>query len=120
MRKLLAKAEAEKFAIYGQNIANEESHARDEEEADEAKFDRSKPLVQQHLDRFALDEGVLTGEVSLVDFPPNYRAVAFKPLFFDLALNHVRFPDLEEEINANKSKAGLTGMVKGWLGGWRK
>lgn len=67
---------------------------------------------------------MLTGNIPLVNFPPEYRPIPAKPLFFDLALNHIKFPSLDEEINVNKNQqggqSGLTGMVKGWLGGWRK
>lgn len=66
------------------------------------------------------DPESITENVSLVAFPPDYETTPAKPLFFDLALNHIQFPSLEEEINADKAKSGLTGMVKGWLGGWRK
>lgn len=45
MRKLLAKAEAEKFAIYGQNIANEESHIRDDQAEGEKNIDKTKVRV---------------------------------------------------------------------------
>lgn len=78
----------------------------------------------ERLDTFIDDPELLSGgNLPFVKFPPEYRAIPAKPLFFDLALNHVKFPNLDEEINANKAQAGqsgLTGMVKGWLGGWRK
>ena len=77
----------------------------------------SQPLIQQ-LNTFNFDPEILNGNVALTSLSPEYRAVPCKPLFFDLALNHIHFPNLDEEINANKPKAGLTGMVKGWLGGW--
>ena len=45
--------------------------------------------------------------------------VPCKPLFFDLALNHVTFPSLAENMENKKSAAGagITGFVKG-LWGW--
>lgn len=77
----------------------------------------------ERLDTFIDDPELLSGNSSFVQLPSEYRAIPAKPLFFDLALNHIRFPNLDEEINANKTQggqSGLTGMVKGWLGGWRK
>lgn len=43
--------------------------------------------------------------------------VSCKPLFFDLALNHISFPSLAENMESKKAAgAGLTGFVKGFLG----
>ena len=45
-------------------------------------------------------------------------AVACKPLFFDLALNHVNLPSLADQMETKKATAaGITGFVKG-LWGW--
>lgn len=53
----------------------------------------------------------------MAHFPPQFRPIPNKPLFFDIAHNHLKFPSLETEI-ANQKSSGLTGLVKGWL--WRK
>lgn len=50
-------------------------------------------------------------------------SVPCKPLFFDLALNHIDFPSLDDKIETKKQAAGpavggLTGLVKGLWGGW--
>ena len=54
------------------------------------------------------------------------RPIACKPLFFDLALNHIKVPldDIAEKAGVNSKKspskdsgAGLSGFVKG-LWGW--
>lgn len=79
----------------------------------------SQPLINR-MDSFVYDKEILTGNVPLVSFPPEYEPTPAKPLFFDLALNHIKFPSLDAEIDEGKAKSGLTGMVKGWLGGWRK
>ena len=43
--------------------------------------------------------------------------VACKPLFFDLALNHVAFPSLAANIETKKAAgSGITGLFKGFLG----
>jgi len=53
-----------------------------------------------------------------------YRPVACKPLFFDMAGNHIKLPIKEIEEKAGVSKkspkkeaSGITGLVKG-LWGW--
>ncbi|RWS19824.1 signal recognition particle subunit SRP68-like protein, partial [Leptotrombidium deliense] len=77
------------------------------------------PLIER-LDEYVEDNSLASGNATLVDFPPKFRPIPCKPLFFDLALNHIQFPSLEEEISGPKG-GGLTGFVKGWLSaGWRK
>ena len=54
---------------------------------------------------------------NLVHFPPEPQPVPFKPLFFDLALNHMDLPDLEHRLEKKKEAGGISGFVKGWLWG---
>uniref|UniRef100_A0A914UKZ0 Signal recognition particle subunit SRP68 n=1 Tax=Plectus sambesii TaxID=2011161 RepID=A0A914UKZ0_9BILA len=66
---------------------------------------------------------------ALLRFPPPLQPMPCKPLFFDLALNHIQMPSLEDKIgDASKSapsagapgqqgNAGLGSMVKGWFWG---
>jgi signal recognition particle subunit SRP68 len=113
--------------------ASLESHAQatlarvdpEELEKQEAKLTRpEKPLVDR-LDDFVLDESLISGEPNVAKFPPDYKPVPCKPLFFDLALNHVQYPKEEVQDKAGvapkKSSptgaSGLTGFVKG-LWGW--
>jgi len=49
--------------------------------------------------------------------PPDMQPVPCKPLFFDLAYNHVQMPKLSHKVQA-ETKAGITGFVKSWIGGW--
>lgn len=68
------------------------------------------PLVQ----RLGSYEAAMFGEEGkmpkLVDFPPPIDAVACKPVLFDLALNFIKYPSLEERT---KKKGG--GGVLGWF-----
>uniref|UniRef100_I3KPF8 Signal recognition particle subunit SRP68 n=1 Tax=Oreochromis niloticus TaxID=8128 RepID=I3KPF8_ORENI len=54
-------------------------------------------------------------EEILVQFPPDFQPIPCKPLFFDLALNHVAFPPLDDKVE-QKGKGGLTGYIKGIFG----
>ncbi|KAG8519383.1 Signal recognition particle subunit SRP68 [Galemys pyrenaicus] len=74
----------------------------------------NKPLVER-FETFCLDPSLVTKQASLVHFPPGFRPVPCKPLFFDLALNHVAFPPLEDKLE-QKTKSGLTGYIKGIFG----
>ena len=51
-------------------------------------------------------------------YPPSFEPVPFKPVFFDLALNHHSFPSLESKLGQkqNQQKAGLSGLISNWWG----
>uniref|UniRef100_A0A2K6S8X8 Signal recognition particle subunit SRP68 n=1 Tax=Saimiri boliviensis boliviensis TaxID=39432 RepID=A0A2K6S8X8_SAIBB len=74
----------------------------------------SKPLVER-FETFCLDPSLVTKQANLVHFPPGFQPIPCKPLFFDLALNHVAFPPLEDKLE-QKTKSGLTGYIKGIFG----
>ncbi len=76
--------------------------------------------LSQRLDEFVEDPSLVTGNPNIIKLPPNMVPVPCKPLFFDLALNHVTFPSLVDNMESKKSAAGpagITGFVKG-LWGW--
>lgn len=52
---------------------------------------------------------------NLTNFEMN--AIPCKPLFFDLALNFIEFPSLNDKTETpSKKQAGFSGFVKGFLG----
>ncbi len=76
--------------------------------------------LSQRLDEFVEDPSLITGNPNIIKLPPNMIPVPCKPLFFDLALNHVSFPSLADNMESKKNAAGpagITGFVKG-LWGW--
>lgn len=73
-----------------------------------------QPLCSR-LDTFRLDPSLVGKKPSLVPFPPEFQPIPCKPLFFDLALNHVAFPPLDDKVE-QKGKGGLTGYIKGIFG----
>ncbi|XP_005095134.1 signal recognition particle subunit SRP68 [Aplysia californica] len=84
-----------------------------------------KRLLEDRLDEFVTDKSLSSKKATLTHFPPNFEPIPCRPLFFDLALNHIEFPSLEDKLEAQKKAAGgggggLTGMVKGWLWGGGK
>lgn len=53
-------------------------------------------------------------------FPPSFVPAPNKPLFFDLALNHLSFPSLEDKVAPKAKAGGISGYIKsfwGWGGG---
>lgn len=77
-------------------------------------FNLFQPLCNR-LDTFCLDPTLVGKKPSLVLFPPEFQPIPCKPLFFDLALNHVAFPPLDDKVE-QKGKGGLTGYIKGIFG----
>uniref|UniRef100_A0A669BYJ8 Signal recognition particle subunit SRP68 n=1 Tax=Oreochromis niloticus TaxID=8128 RepID=A0A669BYJ8_ORENI len=74
----------------------------------------TQPLCD-HLETFRFDPTLVGKQPSLVQFPPDFQPIPCKPLFFDLALNHVAFPPLDDKVE-QKGKGGLTGYIKGIFG----
>uniref|UniRef100_A0A8B9KRB5 Signal recognition particle subunit SRP68 n=1 Tax=Astyanax mexicanus TaxID=7994 RepID=A0A8B9KRB5_ASTMX len=71
--------------------------------------------LSDRLDTFRLDTSLVGKQPNLVQFPPDFQPIPCKPLFFDLALNHVAFPPLDDKVE-QKGKGGLTGYIKGIFG----
>lgn len=63
-----------------------------------------------------LEEFNITTDIpKLAQLPPDFQYIPCKPLFFDISLNHIDFPDLGERVE--KESGGVTGFVKSWLWG---
>ncbi|XP_065224166.1 signal recognition particle subunit SRP68 [Planococcus citri] len=85
------------------------------------KKDPKKPPLIDRLDEYFEDPSLVTKQPNLVTVPPSMIPTPCKPLFFDLALDMVKFPSLNEKISGRKGNAanpaGIKGFVKG-LWGW--
>lgn len=112
-----------KFEVHADSVLED-----DDEQDEETKYTSSgraykdkKPLVDR-LDEYRDETQVLTKNPNIYKMPPPMEAIPCKPLFFDLACNFIEFPNLDDKTGAADSKkqgAGLTGLVKGFLG-WGK
>ncbi|KAK6187871.1 hypothetical protein SNE40_005802 [Patella caerulea] len=88
----------------------------------------SKPSLQNvslsdRLDQYSEDKSIAGKKPNLTKFPPDFQPIPTRPLFFDLALNHLDLPSLEDKLDQKKTAAGgtgITGFVKGWLWGGGK
>uniref|UniRef100_A0A336KGJ9 Signal recognition particle subunit SRP68 n=1 Tax=Culicoides sonorensis TaxID=179676 RepID=A0A336KGJ9_CULSO len=75
----------------------------------------TKPLFER-LSEYREDQSLLTKNPNVFKLVPEMEPIPCKPLFFDLALNFVEFPDLDDKIQDPKKGAGISGFVKGFLG----
>ena len=74
---------------------------------------KSVPLVDR-LDEYYEDVDMLKGKPNLVNFPPDFSPIPCKPLFFDIALNHVEFPSLDHKLESGGlPRAGPAGCQAG-------
>ena len=77
-------------------------------------FSCSKVLAER-LDVYQEYQNVQK-KVNLIRFPPEPQPLPCKPLFFDLALNHIDLPNLDHRLE-KKAEGGISGLVKGWFWG---
>ncbi|GCB80268.1 hypothetical protein scyTo_0016144 [Scyliorhinus torazame] len=111
VKELAARVNAEKYSVQAAAILDTEDVS---EMVSQLQVKDNEPL-RECLDVFRIDPSLVTKHANLVRFPPEFQPIPCKPLFFDLALNHAAFPDLEDKVE-QKGKGGLTGYIKGFFG----
>ena len=120
MQSLMEMIESKQFMAHANSILEGEG-AADSAARKDSKVDTSKgdvPLVDR-LDEYYEDPNLTSGKPNLYPFPPSFQPIPCKPLFFDLAREHVEFPDLEKKVAGPAGAAGgQQGGSGGWLGGW--
>ncbi|XP_063362163.1 signal recognition particle subunit SRP68 [Cydia amplana] len=110
-----------KFEVHADSVLEDDDEEEEKYTSSGKPYKDKKPLVDR-LDEYREDTQVLTKNPNIFRMPPPMEAIPCKPLFFDLACNFIEFPNLEDKTGAADSKkqgAGITGLVKGFLG-WGK
>lgn len=112
-----------KFEVHADSVLeDDEDQDEDNKYTSSGKPYKDKKLLVDRLDEYREDTQALTKNPNIYKMPPPMEAIPCKPLFFDLACNFIEFPDLDDKTGAADNKkqgAGLTGLVKGFLG-WGK
>ncbi|XP_013986884.1 signal recognition particle subunit SRP68 isoform X2 [Salmo salar] len=111
VQELITEVNAEKYSLQAAAILDTEDAP---EAPSQQKVKDNTPLCER-LETFHLDPTLVGKQPNLVQFPPDFQPIPCKPLFFDLALNHVAFPSLDDKVE-QKGKGGLTGYIKGIFG----
>ncbi|XP_008290036.1 signal recognition particle subunit SRP68 [Stegastes partitus] len=111
VQELIAEVNAEKYSLQAAAILDTDETA---EVPSQQQVKDNTPLCDR-LENFNLDPTLVGKHPNLVQFPPDFQPIPCKPLFFDLALNHVAFPPLDDKVE-QKGKGGLTGYIKGIFG----
>lgn len=110
VQELIAEVSAEKYSLQAAAILDTDEIV----EVPQQLVKDNTPLCD-HLETFRFDPSLVGKQPNLVQFPPDFQPIPCKPLFFDLALNHVAFPPLDDKVE-QKGKGGLTGYIKGIFG----
>lgn len=112
-----------KYRVHASAIMQTSQESLKEIEKDKDKLaEKFKNVaLMDRLDEYYEDSNLLkpgAGKVQMTSsYPPNFQPIPCKPLFFDLALNHLSFPSLEDKMAPKGGqKAGISGYFKGWLG----
>ncbi|XP_053309383.1 signal recognition particle subunit SRP68 [Spea bombifrons] len=111
VQELIKQVNSEKYSLQAAAILDSTDVPED---ISPSQVKDGKPLSDR-LDTFSVDPTLVTKHANLVRFPPDFQPIPCKPLFFDLALNHVALPSLEDKLE-QKAKSGLTGYIKGIFG----
>jgi len=108
--------ESRQFMAHANSILEQEKSKNDgSDQMDDAECNQM-PLVDR-LDRYYEDKNLTNKKPNLVEFPPSFEPIPCKPLYFDLAREHIEFPDLESKVNQGQ-KQGAGQKQAGWLDGW--
>ncbi|KFM65959.1 Signal recognition particle protein, partial [Stegodyphus mimosarum] len=111
LKDLAIRIEGNKYNAYSLSILGNEDSVPSE------AVKEKKNLIER-LDQYHEDASLVSQQPKIAQFPPDFKPIPCKPLFFDLALNEVEFPPLDDRIEQKKG-GGITGFVRGWLGGWK-
>jgi len=124
--ELLEAVEGRQFMAHANSILeNEAVKAQGQELSkngqEESKELSRKPLIER-LDTYYEDPNLTNGKPNLANFPPNFRPIPCKPLFFDLAREHISFPDLQEKMKkpGQDEKQNDSQGWWGWAWGGKK
>uniref|UniRef100_UPI00358E9AD2 signal recognition particle subunit SRP68-like isoform X1 n=1 Tax=Myxine glutinosa TaxID=7769 RepID=UPI00358E9AD2 len=110
LEELKSAVNGEKYSVKAYAILDTEDLVEPVEKSDVA----DKALVDR-LDTYFEDARLVSKQPNLLPFPPEFQPIPCKPLFFDLALNHVAFPPLDDKLE-QKARSGFTGIIKGIFG----
>jgi signal recognition particle subunit SRP68 len=121
LKALIKTIEGSKFSAHAYSVLEADGQ---EETVLYGKAQKSSKPLYERLDQYKEDPTLNSRNPNVYKLTPEMEAIPCKPLFFDLALNFIEFPSLEDKVESPGKKggaaqgAGISGLVKGFLGGW--
>lgn len=119
LKTLIKTIEGSKFSAHAYSVLEADGQ---EETVLYGKAQKSSKPLFERLDQYKEDPTLNSRNPNVYKLTPEMEAIPCKPLFFDLALNFIEFPSLEDKVESPSGKkggppgAGLSGFVKGFLG----
>lgn len=115
LKALVKTIEGSKFSAHAYSVL--EADGQEETVLYGKSQKSSKPLFER-LDQYKEDPTLNSRNPNVYKLTPEMEPIPCKPLFFDLALNYIEFPSLDDKVESpgKKSSAGISGFVKGFLG----
>uniref|UniRef100_A0A182LVI5 Signal recognition particle subunit SRP68 n=1 Tax=Anopheles culicifacies TaxID=139723 RepID=A0A182LVI5_9DIPT len=118
LKQLVATIEGCKFSAHAYSVLEDDT-------ADDTvlfgKSQKSSKPLYERLSHYKEDATLNSRNPNVFKLIPEMEPIPAKPLFFDLALNFVDFPSLDDKIEQKATgkgaTAGMSGFVKG-LFGW--
>ncbi|XP_059616625.1 signal recognition particle subunit SRP68 [Phlebotomus argentipes] len=117
LRQLIKTIEGCKFSAHAYSVL--EDDASDDASAIFGRAQKSSKPLYERLSEYKEDATLHSKNPNVFKITPDMEAIPCKPLFFDLALNFIEFPSLEDKVESpggKKQAAGISGFVKGFLG----
>lgn len=119
LKALIKTIDGSKFSAHAYSVL--EADTQEETVLYGKAMKTSTPLFER-LDQYKEDPTLNSRNPNVYKLTPEMEAIPCKPLFFDLALNFIEFPSLEDKVDSPAGKkggpqgAGISGFVKGFLG----
>ncbi|XP_052866032.1 signal recognition particle subunit SRP68 [Anopheles cruzii] len=119
LQQLVATIEGCKFSAHAYSVLEDDGS---EDSVLYGKTLKSSKPLYDRLSHYKEDATLNSRNPNVFKLVPEMEPIAAKPLFFDLALNFVEFPSLEDKVEQKAAggkgtTAGMSGFVKG-LFGW--
>ncbi|KAH8380073.1 hypothetical protein KR009_008748 [Drosophila setifemur] len=114
LKKVVSAIEGCKFSAHAYSVLEDDNS---EEAGTTTKAQKTTKPLYERLSLYKEDQSLHTKTPNVFKLTPDMEPIPCKPLFFDLAMNYVELPSLEDKLEApGKKGASITGFVKGFLG----
>lgn len=117
-----SKAESAKSSCLARAVLQEADENKTQSSSTSTSYgtDRKQsskvPLVD-NLDVYSEDAKWASKSASVIRLPPDMKPIPAKPLYFDVAMNHLNFPSVEAIVDSKKGQKGAPGAIAGFVKG---
>lgn len=129
LKQLEVDIDTMKYSALAYSVLESETTPTDQQQQDNNVNSKNLKLkkvpLADRLGEYYEDASLASKSPNVIKLPPDMQPTPCKPLFFDLAQNHLEFPSLEDKLDVKlkptggggQQPAGISGFVKG-LWGW--